>query len=599
MTRCSTPIPLLAAAAVAVLAGPACSALVSPDESELDPGAGSDGGGVDGGTSDAGGTDSGGSDSGDIDAGEDAGVDAGPEPECSGGCDDGVGCTVDECVADDTCESTPDDSACGEDEMCNPASGCVPIVCEEDSDCDDGMFCNGEETCDPSSGDADPVTGCVGGEVVDCGDGYGCTADTCDEDSDECVNAADDGMCDDGVDCTVDTCDASLATDDSGCVNIEDDSMCSTSFCRTGGTCDASAGGCVGGDERDCRDGDPCTADSCDDSAMTCVHEGRDEDGDGHAAETVSGRDCSAIGDDCDDSNPSVSPSAPELCNGRDDDCDGSEDEGCTPIPDECSDAEEITVSAGGSATIMGTLGDYTADVRTPCGRSGAADAFYYIDVSETVDITIDTVGSTADTVLGVSTECDSDGFRMGCDDDIDTGRDTDSRIWVHRFGPGLGMTSRRLYIVVDGFDSGEVGDFTLNVSVETAHADSCRMPLDVTGGGSLVGFMPIASAIGGPRGSCQSPGDRSAEAIATFEGPSDGNARFTTYTNDFDPDLYVRSAPCASGTEQGCEAGDGSGSAGYTYSTRLDVSVAPSTRYYLFVDGGSATDHYFCSFEP
>ena len=49
--------------------------------------------------------------------------------------------------------------------------------------------------------------------------------------------------------------------------------------------------------------------------------DGTDADGDGHLAQAGGG-------DDCDDADPEISPSASELCNARDEDCDGVDDEG-------------------------------------------------------------------------------------------------------------------------------------------------------------------------------------------------------------------------------------------------------------------------------
>ena len=100
---------------------------------------------------------------------------------------DGISCTLDECdEATDTVIHTADDGACSDGafcngaETCNAASGCVVAphrflddgvactqdACDEvtntvthlpiDSDCDDGAFCNGAETCNAASG-------CVGG----------------------------------------------------------------------------------------------------------------------------------------------------------------------------------------------------------------------------------------------------------------------------------------------------------------------------------------------------------------------------------------------------------------------------------------------------
>ncbi len=55
-----------------------------------------------------------------------------------------------------------------------------PSACEEDTDCSDGVYCNGQEVC--SSGGE-----CEAGTAVDCDDADGCTTDTCDEDGQQCA----------------------------------------------------------------------------------------------------------------------------------------------------------------------------------------------------------------------------------------------------------------------------------------------------------------------------------------------------------------------------------------------------------------------------
>ncbi|MHC4064781.1 MAG: hypothetical protein ACYSUI_09810, partial [Planctomycetota bacterium] len=95
-------------------------------------------------------------------------------------CDDGVGCTGDSCnETTDTCDNVANDA-----------------------NCDDGLYCNGAETCDA-------VLDCQAGTPVDCDDGVGCTDDSCNETTDTCDNLANDGNCDDGLYCNgTETCDA-------------------------------------------------------------------------------------------------------------------------------------------------------------------------------------------------------------------------------------------------------------------------------------------------------------------------------------------------------------------------------------------------------
>ena len=71
--------------------------------------------------------------------------------------------------------------------------------CTLDSECDDGAWCNGAETCNAGT--------CSAGTAPNCDDGVACTDDVCDEGSDSCGSTANDANCDngawcDGSDCT-------------------------------------------------------------------------------------------------------------------------------------------------------------------------------------------------------------------------------------------------------------------------------------------------------------------------------------------------------------------------------------------------------------
>ncbi|MFC1890320.1 hypothetical protein ACFL4G_11255, partial [Thermodesulfobacteriota bacterium] len=155
----------------------------------------------------------------------------------------------------------------------------------DDGLCDDGAWCNGAETCDE-------VSDCQAGTPPDCGDGVGCTVDTCNEGTDACDNAGDDGLCDDGawcngtetcdevsdcqagtppdcddgVGCTVDTCNE--GTD--ACDNVGDDGLCDDgAWCNGAETCD-EVNDCQAGTEVDCDDEIPCTENYCNEENDQC-----------------------------------------------------------------------------------------------------------------------------------------------------------------------------------------------------------------------------------------------------------------------------------------------------------------------------------------
>jgi len=114
-------------------------------------------------------------------AGMDAGggMDAGEPTSCTSNaeCDDSVDCTLDECVVGNVCQHTPLHAMCTAPEMCNPTRGCTEPTgdCTTNADCDDGVRCNGVETCIVGRGM------CIPGDAVDCNDNNTCTEDRCSE----------------------------------------------------------------------------------------------------------------------------------------------------------------------------------------------------------------------------------------------------------------------------------------------------------------------------------------------------------------------------------------------------------------------------------
>ncbi len=172
-------------------------------------------------------------------------------------------CTEGECVYTTTCVAG---EVC--DETADPAV-CVPEGCTDDTHCDDGLFCNGAETCDTTTGD------CVAGTAVTCHEDPDdlCTTDTCTEGAAaaECAHAA--------VVCATagEVCDGE--TGDCVAICTTDDDCADTLFCNGDETCDptnaaANAQGCVAGTPFDCDDALLCTTDTCNEGAASaeCVH---------------------------------------------------------------------------------------------------------------------------------------------------------------------------------------------------------------------------------------------------------------------------------------------------------------------------------------
>jgi cysteine-rich repeat protein len=169
-------------------------------------------------------------------------------------CDDGGTVAGDCCSA--TCAFEPlaspctDGNACTDGDTCNGGGGCVagpPLGC------DDGLFCNGAETCAPASG-------CLAGTPPDLDDGVDCTADSCDEVNDVIVHAPSDAFCDDGLFCNGgETCDAVSDCQAGTPPSTSDGVDCTADSCDEVNDVIIHTPS-----DAFCDDGDDCTADSCD-----------------------------------------------------------------------------------------------------------------------------------------------------------------------------------------------------------------------------------------------------------------------------------------------------------------------------------------------
>ncbi|HEY8426878.1 MAG TPA: putative metal-binding motif-containing protein, partial [Sandaracinaceae bacterium] len=210
--------------------------------------------------------------------------------------------------------------------------------CERARDCDDGLFCNGVETCID--------TFCMPGEPP-------CDSDTetCDETADRC----------EAIDCAGEAADR----DGDGYRSI----ACG------GDDCDDDAAHINPGRTEVCVPDDP-TDEDCNPRTF-----GFDDiDGDGAADErcfNVASDGTRHGGTDCNDNNSVIHPLAVERCDGVvDEDCDGSVDEDCLCSPEgstrpcgtglgECAGAFETCTAAGWSpcsATPGGELCDGSRD---------------------------------------------------------------------------------------------------------------------------------------------------------------------------------------------------------------------------------------------
>ncbi len=357
-----------------------------------------------------------------------------------------------------------------------------------------------------------------------------------------------------------------------------------------------------------CVDGDFCTDDLC--IAGHCQNPRRDDDGDGHV-----GVRCG--GDDCDDTNPLVSPGRPEDCSdGFDDDCNGAidcQDTTCLGTPG-CACAPRETCGNGLDDDCNGRFDcDDPACASDRACRCAAATELCGNGVDDDCNDLVDCAdprcaGASACSCNGrpPAPEACTNGVDDDCDGKVDC-QDPDclvapacSRCTTELCQNGLDdncdgridcadpscffdpACDAQPELCNNGKDDDHDGlidchdpDCRTNPLCVSQHA-SCLTPKLLAASGTYTG--DTTGFVGETTGSC---GGAAGEADFYFVVRQPTRVHLDTVGTAFDSMLYVRTGACRAGHEIDCD--DDSGG---NHAASLDIPILYPGTYYVFVDG-------------
>ncbi|ODS40544.1 hypothetical protein BEH94_07975 [Candidatus Altiarchaeales archaeon WOR_SM1_SCG] len=161
-------------------------------------------------------------------------------------------------------ENVADGTSCEDGLWCNGAETCQAGVCTAGTPptCDDGAYCNGVETCNEAT------DSCNVGTPPTCNDGAYCNGvETCNEETDSC-NAGTPPTCDDGAYCNgVETCNETTDSCNAGTPPTCDDGA----YCNGVETCNETTDSCDAGTPPTCDDEAYCNGvETCNETTDSC-----------------------------------------------------------------------------------------------------------------------------------------------------------------------------------------------------------------------------------------------------------------------------------------------------------------------------------------
>jgi hypothetical protein len=334
-------------------------------------------------------------------------------------------------------------NTCASNSDCDDHFSCTEDVCDELAGCintpvhgscpgnNNGVFCDGQVTCDPYAEGANETTGCVttpacqlseciacaepniciSSSGTSCNGGLGtCNSGVC---ISECQTNAD--CADDGFDCTLATCvshDCQQSPQDDAC---NDDVNCTTNKCDPEDEDSDPTSGCVY----------PATAGFCDDAVTctddTCAPGAEDADTDGCVNQP---NDASCSDDDACNGTETCDPEdefhadLDGCVNGSPMDCAAddchlgicSNDECEVDVGAPCNDSNGICKPDGQCSTCNPGFSPGVCDdgkyciANEECNNNGDCVPGVPVDVSDGVDCTVDTCTEGADAAIPVHT---------------------------------------------------------------------------------------------------------------------------------------------------------------------------------------------------